>query len=137
MRVDINRGFFVNFFLLLGTLAVLCAITEITSRLAFPEWRYIWSQGFLQHDRVLGTYVGKAGYRSRLYSIYGEFDVPVALNHGGFRNPEGASPEKAGIYCFGDSFGFGWGVKANEVDKNASEVHQKLKNLQSDERKVT
>ena len=28
-------------------------------------------------------------------------------------------------------------VKANEVDKNASEVHQKLKKLQSDEGNVT
>ena len=28
-------------------------------------------------------------------------------------------------------------VKANEVDKNASEVHQKLNKLQSDEGKVT
>ncbi len=113
----ISRGKRLVFALALIFVAlVACLIVlEVASRLAYPHWRNFWPVDWLRYDPVVGTFRGRPDYRGHMADAFGEYFVPIRLDRRGFRNPPGASLEKAKLVVLGDSFAFGWGVRREEI----------------------
>ncbi|NQU61794.1 MAG: hypothetical protein HQ512_11740 [Rhodospirillales bacterium] len=109
------KGWFANGLLLLASIVLFAAVAEGAARIAFPDWRWYWSQGFLYFDHATGTYAGRKNYRGRLTNVFGEYNVAIHLDGEGFRNPEGAGKATDSLVFFGDSFGFGLGVAYEDI----------------------
>jgi hypothetical protein len=99
--------------LALASLTLTLLVLEGVVRLAVPHWYALVPQRFMA-ESTDGVLAGVPNFEGLLASLGPYFDVPVRLDARGFRNPPDADPA-APLVVYGDSFCFGWGVRAEET----------------------
>lgn len=99
--------------LALTSLVLTLLVLEGVVRLAVPQWYALVPQRFMA-ESTDGVLAGVPNFEGRLASLGPYFDVPVRLDARGFRNPPDADPA-APLVFYGDSFCFGWGIRAEEA----------------------
>lgn len=89
-------------------------ISEYSVRFAVPKYDPAGHIAFFA-DPVTGVLLGKPNSRTRQIKNSGDYDVEVAFNRHGLRDPRDIATGKLDdLYVLGDSFAFGWGVERAE-----------------------
>lgn len=122
---------FLNIILLIAVIIFFIGILELSARIFYPCWDSIFPHRYISYDRKTNTFLGRPEFKGRMQSIDYEYDVPFSLDENGFRNTSKGSLQKASLFFLGDSFGFGWGVKQDEIFSSvvAGLLHIKESNL--------
>jgi hypothetical protein len=108
-----TRALGANAILVISSVALSLLLFELLVRLIFPVYD---PSGYLTIERLPdGTEIGPPGAVLRQVKNTGDYDVEVRFNDLGFRDEKPFKIiTKADLFVVGDSFAFGWGVRARD-----------------------
>jgi hypothetical protein len=124
------KRIWLNIITLLIAAAVCLGALEFLARLLFPNFNP--AGNFIVQADEAGFVLGPKNFSGRQWQNTGDFNVQVSINKYGFRDQHDlARSSGRDIFVAGDSFGFGWGVEAEQRFSNLLEkmLHIKVVNL--------